>query len=349
MRNRKYLVIFLLLFSILLSSFAFYGYQILYSPNILVEKEARYLVVEQGETFKTLQAKLYDNHYVNDLVSFSFLARLMDYDKSIKPGRYALDKNMTNLQAIRLLRAGKQEPVNITFNNVRLISDLPEKITSNLMISPAEFDTALIKFIDSNEHGFNQQNIISMFIPNTYEVYYNISAEGLVERMHDEYERFWNNDRLTKAKAMGLTPKEVSTLASIVQAESIKKEESPIIAGLYYNRLEKGIALQADPTLVFAVGDFTLKRVLNEHKEVESPYNTYKYAGLPPGPINMPTIHSLDAVLNYEDHNYLYMCAKEDFSGYHNFASNLRDHLNNARRYQRQLSIEQRKARLNNK
>ncbi|MEP2771648.1 MAG: endolytic transglycosylase MltG [Fulvivirga sp.] len=348
MKNRKYLVIFLLLFSILLSSFAFYGYQILYSPNILVEKEARYLVVEQGETFKSLQNKLYDNHYVNDLVSFSFLARLMDYDTSIKPGRYALDKNMTNLEAIRLLRAGKQEPVNITFTNVRLISELPEKITANLMITPAEFDTALIRFIDTNEYGFNEQNIIGMFIPNTYEVYYNISAQGLIERMYNEYERFWNDDRLAKAKAMGLTPKEVSTLASIVQAESIKKEESPIIAGLYYNRLEKGIALQADPTLVFAVGDFTIKRVLNEHKEINSPYNTYKHAGLPPGPIYMPTIHSLDAVLNYEDHNYLYMCAKEDFSGYHNFASTLREHLNNARRYQRQLSIEQRKARLNN-
>lgn len=348
MGKRKYLVIFLLLFSILLSSFAFYGYQILYSPNILVEKESRYLVVDQDETFKSLQDKLYDNHYVNDLVSFSFLAKLMDYDVSIKPGRYALDKNMTNLEAIRLLRAGKQEPVDITFNNIRLIRDLPEKITANLMITPAQFDTALIKFIDSNEHGFNEQNIISMFIPNTYEVYYDISADGLVQRMLNEYKRFWNEDRLAKARAMGLTPKEVSILASIVQAESIKKEESPIIAGLYYNRLEKGIALQADPTLVFAAGDFTIKRVLNEHKEVESPYNTYKYAGLPPGPINMPTIHSLDAVLNYEDHNYLYMCAKEDFSGYHNFASTLREHLNNARRYQRQLSIEQRKARLNN-
>lgn len=348
MGKRKYLVIFLLLFSILLSSFAFYGYQILYSPNILVEKESRYLVVDQDETFKSLQDKLYDNHYVNDLVSFSFLAKLMDYDVSIKPGRYALDKNMTNLEAIRLLRAGKQEPVDITFNNIRLISDLPEKITANLMITPAQFDTALIKFIDSNEHGFNEQNIISMFIPNTYEVYYDISADGLVQRMLNEYKRFWNEDRLAKAETMGLTPKEVSILASIVQAESIKKEESPIIAGLYYNRLEKGIALQADPTLVFAAGDFTIKRVLNEHKEVESPYNTYKYAGLPPGPINMPTIHSLDAVLNYEDHNYLYMCAKEDFSGYHNFASTLREHLNNARRYQRQLSIEQRKARLNN-
>ncbi|MTI19926.1 endolytic transglycosylase MltG, partial [Fulvivirga sp. RKSG066] len=334
-------------FSILLSSFAFYAYQILYSANILVEKEDRYIVIEQGETFKSLQDKLYDNHYVEDLVSFSFLSKLMSYDEAIKPGRYALEKNMTNLEAIRLLRAGRQEPVNITFNNVRLISELPEKITANLLISAAAFDTALLKFIETNQHGFNEQNIISMFIPNTYEVYYDISAEGLVERMHREYKKFWNDQRLQKAKAIDLTPLEVSTLASIVQAESIKKEESKIIAGLYMNRLEKNIALQADPTLVFAVGDFTLKRVLNVHKEIDSPYNTYKKTGLPPGPINMPEIHSIDAVLDHKDHNYLYMCAKEDFSGYHNFATNLRDHLNNARRYQRQLTIEQRKARLN--
>ena len=155
--------------------------------------------------------------------------------------------------------------------------------------------------------------------------------------------------RKEKARKINLDLKEVSVLASIVQAESIKKEESKIIAGLYKNRLDKGIALQADPTLVFASGDFTLKRVLNVHKEIDSPYNTYLNRGLPPGPINMPTIHSIDAILNHDDHNYLYMCAKEDFSGYHNFASNMRDHLNNARRYQRQLSIEQRKARMNGK
>jgi len=348
MKKRKFLVIFLLLFSILLSSFAFYGYQVLYSPNVLVEKEARYLIIEEGETFKSLQDKLYDDHYLEDLVSFSFLARLMDYDKNIRPGKYALKANMTNLETIRLLRSGRQEPVNVTFNNVRLISELPEKITANLAISPAAFDTALLEFVHNNEYGFNQYNIISMFIPNTYEVYYDISAKGLVERMHSEYERFWNDERKAKAKALKMTPQEVSTLASIVQAESIKKEESKIIAGLYLNRLDMGMALQADPTLVFAVGDFSLKRVLNEHKEVDSPYNTYKNAGLPPGPINMPSIHSIDAVLDYKDHNYIYMCAREDFSGYHNFASNLRDHLNNARKYQRQLSIEQRKARLNN-
>ena len=180
--------------------------------------------------------------------------------------------------------------------------------------------------------------MISLFIPNTYQVYYDISGKQLLERMQSEYQRFWNDTRTAKASKIGLDQKEVSVLASIVQAESIKKEESKIIAGLYKNRLDKGIALQADPTLVFASGDFSLKRVLNIHKEVDSPYNTYKNRGLPPGPINMPTIAALDAVLNYEEHQYLYFCAKEDFSGYHTFAETLSEHNINARKFQRALN-----------
>jgi UPF0755 protein len=202
----------------------------------------------------------------------------------------------------------------------------------------------------NNEEGFNKQTIISMFVPNTYQVYYTISAEDLVERLIKEYHNFWTEKRINKAEAIGLSPLEVSILASIVQAETKVNTESKTIAGLYMNRLKSGTPLQADPTLVFAVGDFSLKRVLNEHKEVDSPYNTYKYIGLPPGPVNMPSIHSLDAVLNYEQHNYLFMCAKEDFSGYHYFTASYQQHLRNAEKYQRQLSIEQRKARqLNNR
>jgi UPF0755 protein len=185
---------------------------------------------------------------------------------------------------------------------------------------------------------------MAMFIPNTYEVYYNVSPEGLLEKMHDEYEAFWNTERKEKAAKIGLTPVEVATLASIVQAETIKEDEAPIIAGLYLNRLKKGIALQADPTLKFAVGDFSLKRILNVHKEIESPYNTYKYPGLPPGPISMAEINSIDAVLNYTSSNYYYMCAKEDFSGRHNFTNSYEEHMRNAAKYQRALTIEQRKA-----
>ena len=345
MRKKKIFVVFLLLFSILLTSFGFWGYQMLYSPNILVDKEDRVIIIPRGETFRELQAYLYDEHIVNDLVSFSFLSRLMKYDTGGTPGRYVLKANMTNLEAIRLLRSGKQEPVNITFNNVRLIEDLAERITRNILLTEEEFNAALINFLATNKDGFTSETIIGMFIPNTYEVYFDISGDDLVDRMNMEYHKFWNEQRRAKADSIGLTPKEVSTLASIVQAESIKGDESPVIAGLYMNRLNRGMALEADPTLVFASGDFTIKRVLNKHKEIDSPYNTYKYPGLPPGPINMPTIRSIDAVLNYSEHSFLFMCAKEDFSGYHNFATNLRDHINNANRYQRALTIEQRKAR----
>ncbi|MBX2960961.1 MAG: endolytic transglycosylase MltG [Cyclobacteriaceae bacterium] len=336
-----------ILVSVLLISFTFYTYQICYTPNILVGKEDRYIFIPQDATFETVQKILYEGEYVQDLMSFSFLARLMDYDKLVKPGRFVLRSNMNNIQAIRFLRAGEQEPVRITFNNVRLITDLPEKITQNISLTPAEFEAALIGFLAGDSRGFTNDNILSMFLPNTYEVYYTISGKQLVERMFGEYERFWNAERRQKAEAIGLSPIQVSILASIVQAESVKRDEAPVIAGLYINRLKQGMALQADPTLVYAVGDFSLKRVLNEHKEVDSPYNTYKYKGLPPGPINMPEIATLEAVLNYKPSNFLYMCAKEDFSGYHNFTASYNEHLKNAQRYQQALTREQRIARAN--
>lgn len=345
MRKKKFIVIFLLLFTILLSSFGFYAYQVIYSPNILVEKQEEVLIIPKDATFKDVQNMLYDRDIVQDLVSFSFLAKLMNYDERVKYGRYKLEPNMTNIQAIRLLRSGNEEEVNVTFNNVRLKKDLAKKITRNINMRPQEFLHALDSFVQANGHGFNKHNVISMFIPNTYKVYYFISPEDLIERMHFEYKKFWDEERMAKANAIGLKPTEVSTLASIVQAESIKKSESSKIAGLYLNRLERGIPLQADPTLVFAAGDFTIKRVLNVHKEIDSPYNTYKYRGLPPGPINMPEIHNIDAVLNAEDHKYLYMVAKEDFSGYHYFSETYTEHLRNAAKYQENLTREQRKAR----
>jgi UPF0755 protein len=338
-------LVFFLVASVLLITFTFYTYQIIYTPNVLVDKDDRIFLVKVGATYRDVQNALMKGKFVDDLVSFSFLARLMSYDENIRPGRYALRKNMTNLQAIRILRAGDQEPVTITFNNVRLLSELGEKITHNTAITPDEFYTALDEFIAANKEGFNKENILSMFIPNTYEVYYNTSATKLVERMHSEYTKFWTDERKEKAAKIGLTPLEISTLASIVQAENTRGDEATTIAGLYINRLKKDMPLQADPTLVFAVGDFSLKRVLNVHKEVDSPYNTYQHTGLPPGPINMPEIFTIDAVLNYQPSTYIYMCAKEDFSGHHNFATTLAEHNLNARKYQKALTIEQEKGR----
>ena len=338
MRRKKIYVVFILVFSVLLSTFGFYTYQLIQTPNILVDKEDRILLIPYGATFKDVQNKLYDEDYVQDLITFSFLAKLMDYDENVKAGRYLLRANMTNMDAIRLLRSGSQTPLNITFNNARLKEDLAEKLCSNIAANKDKFlallnDTAVI-----SNYGFNPNTITSMFIPNTYQVYWTISEKELLDRMKLEHDKFWNEERLEKAKAINMTPVEVSTLASIVEAESKMRDEQPRVAGVYINRLNRGMALQADPTLVFAAGDFTINRVLDEHKQVDSPYNTYKYAGLPPGPINVPSISAIDAVLNYESHKYLYFCAKEDFSGYHNFATNLTQHLNNARRYQQALN-----------
>jgi len=335
--------------SILLITFAFYAYQICYTPNILLESDDRPFIIRQGTSFRQVQEDLGNNGFVNDMVSFSFLARLKGYDKAIKPGRFILKANMSNLQALRTLNSSQQVPVKITFSYVRLRNELVEKITKNVGMSPDEFNAALDEFIKNNDEGFTKDNILCMFLPNTYEVYFNVLPKDLVTRFNYEYRRFWNNDRLNKANAIGLTPIEISILASIVQAESIKEDEAPVIASLYLNRLKKKIALQADPTLVYAVGDFGLKRVLNSHKEIDSPYNTYKYPGLPPGPINVPQIASIDAVLNHQPNDYYYMCAKEDFSGYHNFARNLAEHNINAHKYQRALTIEMAKAKQNKK
>lgn len=338
MRRKKIYVVFILVFSVLLSTFGFYTYQLIQTPNILVDKEDRILLIPYGATFKDVQNKLYDEDYVQDLLTFSFLAKLMDYDDKVKAGRYLLKSNMTNMDAIKLLRSGSQTPLNITFNNARLKEDLAEKLCLNIAADKDKFlallnDTSVIR-----SYGFTPYTIKSMFIPNTYEVYWTITEKELLDRMKLEHDKFWNEERLEKAEAINMTPVEVSTLASIVEAESKMRDEQPRVAGVYINRLNRGMALQADPTLVFAAGDFTINRVLDEHKQVDSPYNTYKYAGLPPGPINVPSISAIDAVLNYESHKYLYFCAKEDFSGYHNFATNLTQHLNNARRYQQALN-----------
>jgi UPF0755 protein len=333
-KNRKYYLVGIITFSVLVTSFSYYFYQAFYTPNALVEEEGpSYVKIPRGATFRQVSDSLFHNGIVNDMVSFSLVAKLMDYQENIKPGRFEVRPRMTNMQLVRALRSGQQAPLNLTFNNIRTKEDLAERITRNLEISSDSFYALLTDSSYIEKFGFNEETIMGMFIPNTYEVYWNTSATELFDRMHKEYQRFWDENRKAKAEALGMDPKEVSVLASIVQAETIKADERPKVAGVYINRLRINMPLQADPTLVFAVGDFNIKRVLNVHKEIDSPYNTYKNQGLPPGPINLPEISALDAVLNYQDHNYLYFCAKDDFSGYHAFATNLRDHVNNARRY----------------
>lgn len=328
----------MIIFSVLLTSFSFYFYQLFFGVNVLAEKNDTTILIDRDDTFDSLRNRLYDEQIIEDALSFSFVSKVLGYQDAIKPGVYLLNKDMNNLEAVRKLRAGDQTPVNITFNNVRLKPELAEKITANTGVSTDEFLALLNNEDYIADFGFNEATVIGMFIPNTYEVYWTISAEALFERMNKEYKAFWNDSRKQKAEAIGLSTAEVSTLASIVQAESIMGDESPTIAGLYINRLNKNILLQADPTVKFALGDFEIQRVLTADTRVDSPYNTYRYKGLPPGPINLPTISSITAVLNYKKHDYIYMCAKEDFSGYHRFAKTLVEHNKNARLFQQALN-----------
>ncbi len=275
---------------------------------------------------------------LKDLESFLWVANKKNY-KNIRSGRYEIKSGMSNNELVNMLRSGHQKPIKLTFNNIRTKQELASKVSQKLELDSIE----LMVLLNNNQFltpfKFSNITIISMFIPNTYEFYWNISAEAFFKKMNKEYEKFWTKERLEKAEKIKMSPIEVSTLASIVQAEqSIHNDEKAKVAGLYINRLKKGMLLQSDPTVVYAIGDFSIRRVLNRDKEIDSPYNTYKYTGLPPSPINLPEISSIDAVLNYANHNYIFMCAKEDFSGYHNFSKTTHQHMIYARRYQRALN-----------
>jgi len=338
-KRKKFVLVFLIAGSVLGISLTFYFYQVFFSANTLVESDEPYLLkVPSNSVYKNVVDQLYEEKVINDAVSFGFVAKILGYQEAVKPGLYTIEPKMSNLQLVRMLRSGQQTPVRVTFNTIRTKEDLAEKISANLEVSKEQFLELLQDSDYIRKYGFEEETVMSLFIPNTYEFWWDTSAEELFERMHKEYQIFWTDSRKQKAQDLGLSQQEVSTLASIVQAESQKSDERPKIAGVYLNRLRIGMPLQADPTLVFAAGDFSIKRLTAKQMAIDSPYNTYKYAGLPPGPINLPDINSLDAVLNFEKHSYLYFCAKEDFSGYHSFAVGYDEHLNNARRYQRALN-----------
>lgn len=338
-KRKKILLVALIAGSVLAISMTFYFYQVFFSPNTLVDRDQPYMLkIPTNSVFKNVVDRLYEDKVINDALSFGFVAKTLGYQEAVKPGLYKIEPKMNNLQLVRMLRSGAQVPVRVTFNNIRTKEELSEKITANLEVTSEQFLQLIQDSVYIRKFDFEEETVMSMFIPNTYEFWWNTSPEALFDRMYKEYQAFWTDERKQKAQQLGLTQKEVSTLASIVQAESQKSDERAKIAGVYLNRMKIGMALQADPTLVFATGDFTLKRILNVHKEIESPYNTYKYTGLPPGPINLPDINSLNAVLNAEKHQYMYFCAKEDFSGYHAFAVTYNEHINNARRYQAALN-----------
>ena len=314
-------------------------YNAVMSPNVKLKGQSELsLYIPTGADFEQVKDSLYSNGLIVNPASFEWWAAQRDYPDQVKPGRYILRDGMSNRQLCNMLNGGLQTPVKVTFNNMRDISMLAGRIGEQIEADSIEIVSYLNDPSNLAELGFNRQTIPALFLPNTYEFYWNTSAAQFVEKMKKEYDKYWNAERLEKAKGIALSPVQVSTLASIVDKETNKTDEMTRIAGVYLNRLRDGWLLQADPTLVFAVGDFGLKRVLNIHKEVESPYNTYKYPGLPPGPICIPSLASINSVLNAEKHNYYYFCAKDDFSGYHVFAKTLTEHNRNADRYQRALN-----------
>lgn len=317
-------------------SIGFYIQKIVFKQIEL--KKAVYIYIDPSTKYKEVMEQIKEKVDLPSEKFFQMISERMNYPKSVKTGRYALENGITMPEIIRLLRSGNQKPVKLTFNNMRTKENLAGRISNQLMIDSL---TLLVSIKDENnirELGFDSNTVVAMFIPNTYEVYWDISVDKLLKRMQSEYNAFWNENRKTKAKQIGLTPIEVSTLASIVEEEATYSDEYPIVAGLYLNRLKRGQRLEADPTVKFAVGDFSLRRILYKHLEVESPYNTYKNDGLPPGPIRVPSIKVIEATLSPEDHKYLFMCAKDDLSGRHNFATTHAEHIRNAARYQKALN-----------
>ncbi|KAA6322538.1 hypothetical protein EZS27_027930 [termite gut metagenome] len=297
-----------------------------------------YFYIDRDDNIDSVYNKLSKEGTSTGMKGFRRLAEKHRYAENIRCGRYAIQPNDNARTLFFRLSRGYQTPKNLIIGSARTREALARNLGKQIMADSAEIAQQLYDTTLCAKLGFNEETLMCLFIPDTYQVYWTVSPNELLERMKKEYDRFWNEERLAKAKDIGLTAGEISILASIVEEETNNNDERPVVAGLYINRLKRGMPLQADPTVKFALQDFALRRITNRHLGTDSPYNTYKHKGLPPGPIRNPSIKSIDSVLNYAKHNYIYMCAKEDFSGTHNFATNLAGHHANARKYQQALN-----------
>lgn len=303
--------------------------------------EENFIFVRRTDTPQVLREKISQVAPLPQRLAFYALASMTGYYDNIRPGRYNVGNGTPTLTVFRHMRNGIETPVRLTLpSTLRTVDDLAEFLGEHLEPTTDDFRSALTDKDLIGKFGLTPQTATCIFLPNTYEIYYSSTVESLMERMERESNAFWTDERTEKLQhiASGFTREQAITLASIVEQETQNNAERPAVAGMYINRLTKGMPLQADPTVKFAVGDFTIKRIMHKHLEIDSPYNTYRVAGLPPGPICIPSLASIDAVLNYDHHNYLYMCAKEDFSGTHNFAATYAEHLQNAHRYANALN-----------
>lgn len=319
----------------MLASAAIFGYITILSNNTKFDKNEVYVFVPTGSTYEEVLKIIEPN--VTDLQKFKFVAQIRSYDRNVFPGRFLFKKGMSSFQMITALR--HNEPLKLAFNNQESLEKLVSRLSSQMEVDSITLINSLRDTVFMQKNGFNNETILGMFIPNTYEIKWNISAEKFREKMAKEYTRFWNSERLAKAKALGMTSQQVITLASIVHKETVKIDERPRVAGVYLNRLQLEMPLQADPTVIFAVkkesGDFdqVIKRVRGDMLRLNSPYNTYVHTGLPPGLIAMPDISAIDAVLNPEKHDFIYFCASVERFGYHDFAATYEQHQVYAQKY----------------
>jgi len=302
------------------------------------QQQTCYVYVDMDDTADSVCHKLDSVGSTQGLVALSTLLRHHGYNDHVRTGRYAIEPDDGVITVFRKLKNGRQVPIRLTIPESRTTDRLAAVLSTKLMLDSATIAAALSDSATVAQLGYDTCTVPALFVPNTYEVYWNLSIDQLLQRMKKEHDAFWNTNRLQKAESIGLTPNEVCTLASIIDEETANTAEKPTIAGMYLNRLQKGMPLQADPTVKFALKDFAIKRVRQGMLTHPSPYNTYAHIGLPPGPIKVASIKGIDAVLGRTRHDYLFMCAKEDFSGTHNFARTYQEHLKNAARYAKALN-----------
>ena len=301
-------------------------------------EETQYIYIDDKDTQESVMMKLNDLGQTAGLAGVKMLMRHTDYANHIHTGRYAIHPNDGALMVYRRLRNGQQTSMRLTIPEARTMDKLAGYLGRHLMVDSVTIADALHESTVCSQLGYDTCTIAAMFVPNTYDVYWNTSLDKFLKRMKKEHDNFWRGERQAKANKMEMTPEEVCTLASIIDEETANNAEKPMIAGMYLNRLKSGMPLQADPTIKFALRQFELKRIYHKLLDTDSPYNTYRNEGLPPGPIKIASIKGIDAVLNHVEHDYLYMCAKEDFSGTHNFASTYQQHQQNAARYTKALN-----------
>ena len=332
--NAKYLLIAA---ATCLAGIVVLGYYF-FLTSFSASEQTEYVYVDDDDTVDSVLTKLRPVASEHGLTGFSTLIRHTDYAQEPRTGRYAVKPDESVLTVMRKMKNGQQEALKLTIPESRTMRKLAGVLGQKLMLDSAQIAAALIDNPYCQRWGYDTATIAALFVPNTYEVYWNTTLDRLMERMVKEHDAFWNEERRQKAEAAGLTPNEVATLASIIDEETANNAEKPMIAGMYLNRLHQNMPLQADPTVKFALQKFELRRIYHDMLFFDSPYNTYRNIGLPPGPIKVASIKGMEAVLNYVKHDFLYMCAKEDFSGTHNFAVTYSEHLRNAARYAKALN-----------